>query len=420
MQRTHKMAIVALALLAASAASAAGVLPVGRAAGDQYLSNFYRWPDKLPARPGVMLREEPFPAQREITDAAAAIRILYTSTDVRWKSGIIPVSGTLHLPKGDPPEGGWPLLAWEHGTLGVADSCAPSWAGHRPRDAAYIDAWLKHGFAVVSTDYQGLGGPGPHTYSIWEAEGRSVLDGVRAVTAAHKGKIANLVIISGQSQGSGAALGATRLAPTYAPDVELRASIATGIVSTFPDGPYHLPPAPQTPASAYYTILAMIGGGLVDGAPPPDSLVTERGRLLLEASRETCNTQIHKIEAQQNVTAANAFKAPEAVPPLMRHSTDMTPVRMPVPMFMGTGLADSLLTPLRQYAAVVALCSAGSYVVWKTYSGVTHNGSVHAALADEFAFIDAALRGKPEPSNCGTIVEPGLPGKAESGHPFNE
>src|SRR6185437_3883677 len=203
--------MVSLTLLVSAiqavAGPAAGVLPSGPAAGDQELSPFYRWPGQLPTEHGSLLREEPFPAQPEIADAGSALRILYTSTDVRWKSGIIPVSGTLHLPKGRPPQGGWPLLAWEHGTLGVADRCAPSWAGHRPRDAAYINEWLKHGFAVVSSDYQGLGGPGPHPYTIWEAEGRSVLDGIRAVTSAHRGEIANVVIVSGQSQGSGAALG---------------------------------------------------------------------------------------------------------------------------------------------------------------------------------------------------------------------
>src|SRR6185437_6269684 len=142
--------------------------------------------------------------------------------------------------------------------------------------------------------------------------------------------------------------------------------------------------------------------------------------LLLEAARQTCNTAIHRVEVQEKVTAANAFKVPEAVPELMLHSTDMTPTKLPVPMFMGTGLADAALPPQRQYAAVVALCSAGSRVVWKTYPGVTHNGSVHAALADEISFVDAVLHGKPQASNCGVVQEPGPPGKAEAGHPFND
>src|SRR4051794_3656476 len=34
------------------------------------------------------------------------------------------------IPKGDPPSGGWPVMAWAHGTTGMADICAPSWKPH--------------------------------------------------------------------------------------------------------------------------------------------------------------------------------------------------------------------------------------------------------------------------------------------------
>ena len=210
---TRRIRLAAIA--AASASLLAGCallwpparLPVGPAAGDQVLSPFYRWDGVLPAQAGALLRDEAQPPQPEIDAASSARRILYTSTDVRWNSGLIPVSGTLYLPLGTPPAGGWPLAAWAHGTLGVADSCAPSWAMHKPRDAAYINRWLKAGFAVVATDYQGLGGPGPHPYLIWQAESRSVLDSARAALAARPGLIANAVIVTGQSQGSGPAIG---------------------------------------------------------------------------------------------------------------------------------------------------------------------------------------------------------------------
>jgi hypothetical protein len=116
---------------AASQVCAESQLPVGLKAGDQDLSPFYRWNEPLPESPGVMLRQEPMRSQPEITGADVAKRILYTSMDLRWHAGILPVSGTLYLPKGEPPIGGWPLVAWAHGTLGVSDACAPSWTGHK-------------------------------------------------------------------------------------------------------------------------------------------------------------------------------------------------------------------------------------------------------------------------------------------------
>src|SRR6202012_5840671 len=95
-------ALSALLLLAmastasAQAPQASGQLPTGPLYGDQDLSPFYRWTEALPAKPGVLLREEAAPANPEIALAGKAERLLYTSTDIRWHSGIVPVSGTLY------------------------------------------------------------------------------------------------------------------------------------------------------------------------------------------------------------------------------------------------------------------------------------------------------------------------------------
>lgn len=394
-------------------------LPTGPLAGDQDLSPFYRWTQPLPPQPGRMLREEPMPAQPEVTAAGLAKRILYTSTDLRWHAGIVPVSGTIYLPKGEPPPGGWPLVAWAHGTLGVADSCAPSWAGHKPRDAAYINHWLGAGFAVVATDYQGLGGPGPHPYLIWEAEGRSVLDSVRAALATYPDKLARKVFITGQSQGSGAALGATRIAPSYAPDVPLLATVATGLVSTFPS-PANTVPQRSRPAQLRYVVLTMVGGALPDGAPSADALATDKGKVLLAAARTGCSGDVYKAARRDGVTADNAFVEPfDKIQAQLTPVTDMLPVQLPVPAMLGTGLADTTLVPRRQYMAVSALCAAGSDIVWKTYPGATHNGGLNASFPDALAFVQAVLAGKSPASTCNALAQPGDPEARAAGIPFN-
>ena len=42
------------------------------------------------------------------------------------------ISGSVSVPKGKPPKGGWPVITWAHGTTGVADICAPSRDGAGP------------------------------------------------------------------------------------------------------------------------------------------------------------------------------------------------------------------------------------------------------------------------------------------------
>ena len=420
-------ALLMAALLASSVSTAVeaqtgaapGRLPIGPLYGDEDLSPFYRWTQALPEKPGVLLREEAAPANPEIVLAAKAARILYTSTDVRWRSGILPVSGTLYLPKGTPPAGGWPLVAWAHGTLGVADRCAPSRTGHKPRDAAYINKWLESGFAVVTADYQGLGGPGPHAYLNWESEGRSVLDAARAALSSQAGTIANKVIVTGQSQGSGAAIGATRLAPTYAPDIGLMATVATGVISYFPAAAHKAPPLAV--ASPAYAVLLMVGGALPDDSPAPDTMMSEKGTPLLAAARQGCSPEVGAVAKRDHLDFNNAFSnvSPDLAAHLIR-VVDMSPVKLPVPILLGTGLADSLVPPKHQYGAVAALCAAGSTVLWKEYSGATHNGGLHAAFADAVAFARSALAGKPAESNCASTTEPGDPGAPAAGLAYND
>ena len=100
--------------------------------------------------------------------------------------------------------------------------------------------------------------------------------------------------------------------------------------------------------------------------------------------------------------------------------TDMTPVKLPVPVLLGTGQADKVLVPRRQFAAVKALCAAGSDIVWKTYPGATHNGGLLASFPDALALFKTVLAGQKVASNCGTVVEPGEPTAPGQGLLFND
>ena len=107
--------------------------------------------------------------------------LLYRSTSIRGKA--IGVSGFVMLPRGKAPKGGWPVVSWAHGTSGIADSCAPSREPKGPYTfyaAPQFGAWLKAGYAIANTDYEGLGTPGVHPYIVGRSAGRGVVDIVRA------------------------------------------------------------------------------------------------------------------------------------------------------------------------------------------------------------------------------------------------
>lgn len=409
---------IAMALMTACGSlSIQSRLPAGPIAGDMDLSPFYRFADPLPSKPGVLLREEPMPGHPAITAAGDSKRLLYTSTDVRWQAGPVPVSGTLYLPSGGAPSAGWPLLAWAHGTLGIADVCAPSWTGFRPRDASYINRWLQAGFAVVVTDYQGLGGPGPHPYLTWQAEGRSVLDAARAAIAARPRQIANRVLIAGQSQGSGAALGAARLARDYAPELSIIGAVMTGLNSTFPAGPVTVPVR-----SSPNMFLSFAAGGLRDDGPSIDQIVNDKGRQLLAVARSACTAEVTQPARKLRIRdLADVFAIPmDRIDQLRIPVTDMPMGQLGLPLFVGTGLADATITPMRQYAAVSALCASGNPVSWHRYEGHGHDGALHGSFDDSLAFARDLMAGKAAAGNCPTIAQPGPPGVRREDLPFND
>ena len=76
-------------------------------------------------------------------------------------------------------------------------------------------------YAVVATDYAGLGTPGPHPYLVGDGSAYSVLDSIRAAREFGRGGIGNRYVVWGESQGGHAALWTGQYAANYAPELQL-------------------------------------------------------------------------------------------------------------------------------------------------------------------------------------------------------
>ena len=178
--------------------------------------SFYQPPSPLPPHaPGTLIRSEPITA----TSGARGWRILYHSRSAAGAD--IAVSGTVLVPSGPPPIGGRNVVAWAHGTTGSGDSCAPSTDRQPEQGIEDGAALLAAGDAIVATDYEGLGTPGPHPYLIGVSEAHAVLDAVRAAAALPGSGIGRSVVVFGHSEGGHAALFTGELAASYAPDLRL-------------------------------------------------------------------------------------------------------------------------------------------------------------------------------------------------------
>jgi pimeloyl-ACP methyl ester carboxylesterase len=398
-------AMLAAATMSACIARAAQVPALDPSQGDGGVSTFYTWGGAIPDTPGKLLRSEPLDPALGLA-AGAQFRILYTSTDGIGGTARVVVSGAYFVPKGTPPEGGWKLLAWAHGTTGIADICAPSWNARSPRDAAYLNAWLNQGYAIVATDYQGLGTPGPHPYLAVRPEAYSVLDSVRAVLAAFP-NLANRVVVIGQSQGGGAAFATAGLAPGYAPELTIAGGVATGVpfFGSFVPRPSSEQADKADPTVAYALYLAIMLQQR-DPSRPADLLVTARARPLLEAARNTCIGTLFREVAQAGLNRGNALlpgyaTALTSALPTLQYAT----MHLPMPLFVGTGTQDRDVPPAGQLALVRNACAQGSVVEAHLYAGLDHGGTVNASLKDSVPFVRKVMAREPVAMVCEPAAE---------------
>lgn len=165
--------------------------------------------------------------------APAGVRawaVLYRSSGVdRSPIGVSGLVVAPAMPAAPAALGGLPIVAWAHGTTGLADACAPSRLGVAVEPDITVVSLARQGVVVAATDYEGLGTPGIHPYLVGTSEGRSILDAIRALADLPEAHAGPRGVVFGISQGGHAALWAAELGPTYAPDVQL-----VGVVAASP------------------------------------------------------------------------------------------------------------------------------------------------------------------------------------------
>jgi uncharacterized membrane protein HdeD (DUF308 family)/pimeloyl-ACP methyl ester carboxylesterase len=351
---------LALALVAASAA-------IHRST--QTPDAFYTPPSTIPARPGMLLRSERF--TRGIPEQWRAWRILYTTTR---DENVPAVASGLVIASDHLPSGPRPVIAWAHGTTGVASQCAPSLLPSRWNEDVIpgINRALALGWVIVATDYVGLGTAGPHPYLIGQGEARSVLDSVRAARQMPQLSLEHATVLWGHSQGGHAALWAGALAPTYAPEVNV------------------LGVAALAPASDLYTLVEEVRNTL-EGRVLGAYILSAYSDIYSDVSFDHYVRPAARVLVRE--TAARCLELPEAIPSVVTAVLSRQPIygvaplegalgrrlqqniptgSIKVPLLIAQGLDDHLVLPGMQRSYVNRLCHSGQGVEYRTYRGRDH------------------------------------------------
>ncbi|APE37453.1 lipase [Nocardia mangyaensis] len=345
---------------------------------------------------GSVVGVEALSAAATLPGSARAERLLYRSTTVGDQPTT--TSAAVYFPPGAAPEGGWPVIAWAHGTVGLGDDCAYSVAGPGAveRDWAYLSTWLRQGYAIVAADYAGLGGPGEHPYLNGIVEAHNVVDAVRAATDRYTDLSTKWVVV-GQSQGGGAAVFTARYATEFGgPDLDYRGAVGTGVPAYIEDvlqllGPGMPPIALSSHLSAY---VLYILNGLRTTFPDLDieGLLTDSGRTWLDRAQTTCIGPLGDELSDAKPSLGSMFARPlSSIPNL--HGLLSSYMGLPEsgydrPLFLGQGLRDTdVVTPeTLRFAAV--LVANGEPVTVRTYP-TDHNAAVNASLVDSLPFVQS-------------------------------
>ncbi|RDI66306.1 lipase family protein [Nocardia pseudobrasiliensis] len=343
---------------------------------------------------GVVRSVEPLSAAATLPGSVNSERLLYSTTTVGDQPTV--ASAAVYFPPGEAPAGGWPIIAWAHGTVGLGDDCAYSVGGPAEvaRDWAYLGTWLKQGYAIVAADYAGLGTPGEHPYLDGVVEAHNVVDAVRAASD-HYGSLAKKWVVVGQSQGGGAAVATARHATEFGgPELDYRGAVATGTPAYIEDilqplGP-GVPPVKLSKDTTAYVLFILNGLRTAHPELNIDSFLTDAGREWVARGQRECVGALAEDASEHNVVVGDLFARPLSQIPdlhgLLYNYLGLPETGYDKPLFMGQGLRDTdVITPeTLRFAAV--LQANGQPVTFKTYP-TDHSGTVNASLVDSVPFV---------------------------------
>lgn len=406
MRLTNRLRLAAVTTVIGLVSLTAGAAPAGAA-------DFYDPPSPLPAgTAGDIIRHEPsqffLDPAKSLPAPATVQRILYRSTDEHGEP--IAVTGTVLTPTVPwTGPGARPIISYAAGTQGLGDQCAPSkaLAAGGEYEGPFLSGLRSRGYAVVVTDYDGLGTPGVHTYVNRKAEGYAVLDAIRAAQRLPEAGLPDNgpVAIAGYSQGGGASAAAAELQPGYAPELKLKGAYAGAV-------PADLAAVAKNLDGHFAVGFLMFAVASMDYAYPEldiAAVLNDKGKALEAEVEQECTADAiakHAFTRTADLTAdGHPITAYLAEEPFASVVADQQIGRIPptAPVLVTHSALDDIV-PFEQGRTMARdWCAEGATVRFDTLAAPTHVGGAVAAYPDAFAWLDARLHDAPAPSNCGAF-----------------
>lgn len=344
---------------------------------------------------GSVVTDDPLDVIDKVAEKASQARHV-TYRSVSGITGLgTEVSGTFYLPKGTPPEGGWPVLGVAHGFTGITPDCAPSGRPDLHQYYGLIAALLEAGFAVAMTDYEGLGGPGAHPFLEPKTAGFNVIDSARAIRTLFP-ETADKWVAFGISQGGQASWSAAEMNVFYGGGTNLVGATAIAPAANMA-GLAQLAYQEALTKDQRLIMPSFVVGAERSYPPVPVDRIL-RGPASGQDTALGCSKKSDEVRAA--LTDADLKPDTEADATVLETAArkmSLPTKPLTVPLFVMNGLADSVVPPQWVAQSVERACALGGQIEHHEVTGAGHDLGPDDQLA---AWVTDRLAGKPASSNC--------------------
>ncbi len=352
---------------------------------------FYRPPAELPpSDEGAVIWARSFSGGSALPSASTNYRVLYESA--LPNGTLVAASGTVAIPRGLPPRRGWPLISWAHGTVGNAPQCAPSRTAAPNLEQRMLDGFVRRGYAVAQTDYQGNGTPGIHPYMVATVAAHDVTDMVLAARAVDP-QIGRDWMAMGHSEGGAAALAAASIGQQIAPKLDLVGAVAFAPYA-FPESTLRFEVHNDVPNEGLAILGLLVEGfATVDARIVPSQMLEPQALAIMPELASRCLPDLERDSPWATMAPDTFFRpqAESAIDNLYRDlvENDAAYFSITVPTMLVQGVADTMVTSESTVAVADTLRRHGTPVTFKAYVGATHGSVLNTAADDVAAWSEA-------------------------------
>jgi acetyl esterase/lipase len=351
------------------------------------LTKFYDTPDPLPrGEPGELIRSMEFDAY-DLPLRVSAVRIVYHSRSANGDD--VASSGVVLFPDKEAPPGGWPVIAWAHDWTGVARECAPS-LSRSLQHGSLLSMYVNEGYAVVASDYTGLGTSFRHTFADAPS---SAWDAIYAIPAARRAapQLGSRWIAMGTGEGAINALSVAEL------EHDIRNPNYLGSIALSPLKDLQEAFEPSASFSANLALFLAYGVKTIYPKFEPGDILTDRGIQMYRSIGQACG----ESSTEPGLSASAILKPGWETSPFVQKYFQRNRLGLrsaEAPLLVVVSQDDP---SIKTTASIVErLCRQGDRIQLEKYPEGDPGRVIGDSVRDQIAWIQARFANRSAPSNC--------------------